>query len=222
MKDGRHAELSTEALLVLAELEQCAGRGREQEGEDRLAVPERERDELVGHREHDVEVVRGEHVLHPFIDPRGLGKGLAFRTVAISARVVGGPGERARVADVDMAAEELGPADLDRAHGGPLLGQDHVRLAIALAVGAEDVRDLETWPPPLLDGAGPCPCGAIAGYLRTSPSFVPMRSSGLLVLPMCRSDTLVYRAVVWIDEWPSNRWMTRMSMPISRRWVAKL
>jgi hypothetical protein len=38
MQDGRHAELGAEMLLVLAELQQRAGRRREQKIEDRLAV----------------------------------------------------------------------------------------------------------------------------------------------------------------------------------------
>jgi hypothetical protein len=39
MQDGCHAELGTEPLLVLTELEQRAGRCREQQVEDRPAVP---------------------------------------------------------------------------------------------------------------------------------------------------------------------------------------
>jgi hypothetical protein len=148
VKHGRHAELGTEALLVVAELEQRAGRCREQEVEDRLPVLERERCDLVGQGEHDVEVVRGQHALHAFLDPRCLGEGLAFRTVSISAGVVRGPGERAPVADVDVPAELRGPADLDRAHRGPLRRREHMRLAVDLAVAAENVRNLDTRPPP--------------------------------------------------------------------------
>jgi hypothetical protein len=117
MKDGRHAELGTEALIVVAELEQRVGRRREQEVEDRLPVLQRQRRDLVGQGEHDVEVVCGQHAFHAFLDPRRLGEGLAFRTVSISAGVVGGPGERTRAGDVHVPAELRGPADLDRAHG---------------------------------------------------------------------------------------------------------
>jgi hypothetical protein len=67
--------------------------------------------------------------------------------MSISARVVRGPGERARVAHVDVPAELRGPAELDRAHGGPLRRREHMRLAVDLAVAAEDVRDLDARPP---------------------------------------------------------------------------
>ena len=147
VKDGGHAQLGAQTLGVLPELEKSAGRGREEEVEDSLPVPTSEQPELMRQGEHDVEVVRGQDVLHALVDPLGLSQRLALRAVAISARVVGGPRERAPVAQVHVSAEDLGSADFDGTHGRPLLRAEGVRLSINLADGAEDVRHLEARPP---------------------------------------------------------------------------
>jgi hypothetical protein len=47
------------------------------------------------------------------------------------------------VADVEVSAEGLGPAALDRAHDVALLAGQRVRVAIAVTVGAKDLGDLE-------------------------------------------------------------------------------
>jgi hypothetical protein len=45
-----------------------------------------------------------------------------------------------------MAAEDLGPAVFDGAHGVALFGQKRVLLPVDLTVGAEDVRDFQARP----------------------------------------------------------------------------
>ena len=53
------------------------------------------------------------------------------------------------------------------------------------------------------------------------PFCVPNKSSGLFVDAMVFALTCAYLAVVRIDAWPISTWMSRMSVPASRRCVAK-
>jgi hypothetical protein len=143
----RHTEHRAQAPFVLTELEQGAGRRGEQQVEENSPVAQRQWAKLMRQREDDVEVVRGQDAFHALLNPRGLSQSLALRAVPVAARVVRGSREPAPIADVHVSAEDGSPADLDGTHRRPLLGHQRVRLAIGLAVSAEDVRNLKARPP---------------------------------------------------------------------------
>lgn len=70
---------------------------------------------------------------------------LAFRAMAVPARVVGNPDEAALRTALDMTAERRRAARLDRSHDAPFGAAEMTGMgvAVALAVAAEDVRHLE-------------------------------------------------------------------------------
>lgn len=113
--------------------------------------------QLLGKGEDDVEVVGRKDALHLPVEPRGLSQTRALGTVAIPTGVVGWALEVAPVAHVDVAAKDGGAAGLDGAHGARLFQGQGVSRPVCLAMGAEDVRDLELGPP--------CP-GRVTGRRR--------------------------------------------------------
>ena len=135
VQDRGDSERAAEALRVLTELEQGGGRGGEQEVEEADPVAQGDRLELLGDGEDHVEVVGGEHTLDAIGDPLGLAQALALGAVTIAARIVGGPGVSARVAHVQMPAQDGRPAGLDITH--------HPTIEVAVAKGeTEAVAEL--------------------------------------------------------------------------------
>ena len=164
--------------------------------------------------------MRRQDALHALLDPRCLGQRLALGAVPVAAGVVGRPGQAAGVAYVHVAAEDLCPADLDGPHGIALLRQERVLLAVHLAVGAEDVRDLQARPALLRRGGSPLVL--VHSLLPEEGALLgPDQIEWALRSPDVPLGHPRIPAVVWIDAWPSSRWMVRMSSPVSRRWVAK-
>ena len=78
--------------------------------------------------------------------PRGARRALAFRAMAVAARIVGDADEAAFGAALDMAAEPRRAARLDRRHDAALGAAEvtGMRLTVSLTVAAEDIRHLQT------------------------------------------------------------------------------
>src|SRR5271169_6526652 len=78
--------------------------------------------DLLRHREHHVEVGYVEQFGLTVLEPLSPCETLAFRTVAISARVVGHTLMAAIAAPLDVTTESGGAATFDRDHGTPPRG----------------------------------------------------------------------------------------------------
>src|ERR1700675_297401 len=84
-------------------------------------ILEREGLDLLGHREHDVEVGHVEQFRLTIIEPLSACESLALRTAFVTARVVPHALMVTIAALLDVTAESSGTATLDRAHGPPAL-----------------------------------------------------------------------------------------------------
>jgi hypothetical protein len=146
VQHGRDAGLCPEALVVAGEFEKRLAHRVEEQVVEGARVRPGQRTQFGGHREDHVEMLGREDALLPRLDPHGLLRRMALRAVAITARVVGRLREAARPADVEVPAEHRRPAGLDVAHHLALLAGRRVSLPPGLAVGAEDVRNLELRP----------------------------------------------------------------------------
>lgn len=147
VQDAGDAEVGAEALGISAEFEEGGSGGGEEEVEDELSVGEGEASELPREGEDDVEGVCGEHACHALLDPSELGERLALWAMSISAGVVGLPVDMAALgADVPVPAELGRPATSDVAQDGLLLRSQSVSAREGLAVGADDVRELQRRP----------------------------------------------------------------------------
>ena len=144
VQHGGDAQAAAEMLGVVAEVDQSAGCRLAKEAEEVEAVFPNERAQLGGQGENDVEVVDGQDVLDPPLDPAGLGQALALGAVPIAARVVGRPAEVtvAGRAHIEVSAQSLGPAELDIAHDLALVSGQNVALSVRLPMRSEDVGDL--------------------------------------------------------------------------------
>ena len=118
------------------------GGGMEEEGVDRPRVPLGEGVEGVGQGEDEMEVLDGQQLGAPGLDPTLFGEGLAFGAVAVTAGVVAELHGAAGVTEFPMAAEGGGAAGLDGAHGAALGAGQRMGLPIRRAMGAEDVGQL--------------------------------------------------------------------------------
>ena len=161
----------------------CGGGPKEQR-EDPATIAEGERPQRGGQREDDVEVVSREESGEALLDPLRLAQALALGAVAVAAGVVGGTLVPTGVADVHVSAERRRATRRDGAHRGTLVGVHRVPLAVRLAVGAEDVRDLEA-------RAGSRRATRRErrgrhGYSGSGAGGKSRWSSGLRVCPICR------------------------------------
>ena len=159
--------------------DQRLGRRLEQDGVDRCLVLEGDFGSRGRQCEDDVEIRHRQQFALPLGQPRGAGRTLAFRAMAVAARIVGDTDEVTFRAALDMTAEPSRAACLDRAHDAAFDPAEvaGMRLSIRLAVAAEDVRHLQCGHD-CRDQAGPA-----------SSSF--SRSNGLAVLPIVVAATCV-------------------------------
>ena len=147
VEDEAEADLGAEVCGVAAQIGQGVGRRREQEIEDERFVPPRQRAQFGGQGEDGMEVVRREQPLGALRHPLVLGGPLTRRAEAAQAGVVERDLAGAGLALVEVAAQRLGAAVLDRPHGPALLVRDRVGAPKRLAVRAEDVGDVTAWRP---------------------------------------------------------------------------
>jgi hypothetical protein len=89
MQDGGEPDERAESFRVPAELEQCPGGGLEEQVVDPAGISPGQSAEFAGQGEDHMEIVGGQDTLFALFEPPGLVQGLAFRTMPISAGVVG-------------------------------------------------------------------------------------------------------------------------------------
>ena len=97
-------------------------------------------------RENDMEVADGQNLGLASLEPAGLIEPLAFGTMPISARVIGGALEAAAVAAFEVAAESGSPATLDGAENFKLRNRQGMGAAEVLPMEAQDIRQLPPGP----------------------------------------------------------------------------
>ena len=98
--------------------------------------------ELVRQGEDDVEVLDGEELFPPCLDPLLFLQELALRTVPVPARVVGYLAMAALLALVDVSPQICRSADLDGVHGAQVSEGELMSFSVRGAVSAEDVGHL--------------------------------------------------------------------------------
>src|SRR5271168_2670513 len=132
-------------LWVGGDLMQRLRRRPEQDVIDHSLVLERDRGDLVRHREHYVEIGHVEQLCLTVFEPLGAGETLALRTVPITARVVRDTLMAAVAATLDVTAECRGATALDSDHGTAARARQRraVLIAESRAEVAEDVRHLQ-------------------------------------------------------------------------------
>ena len=137
------AEFTAEPAGIVAEFEQGAGRGLEEQLVDGGGVRLGERIEFVRQREHHVPVADVEQVGALLLDPLGLCERLALGAVPVPAR---GILDRHRAAFVALGLEaaERGCATVYQVvHDPVLLRQQRMRRAIVIGACAQDVGHLQ-------------------------------------------------------------------------------
>ena len=105
-------------------------------------VSQGKRIELVRQREDDVEVLDGEELFPPCLDPLLFLQELAFGAVSVPARVVRYLDMAALLALVDMSPQICRSADLDGVHGAQVSEGELMDVSVRGAVFAEDVGHL--------------------------------------------------------------------------------
>src|SRR5437879_3057543 len=108
--------------------------------------------ELGREREHDVEMTDRQDPRGARSDPALLRKGLTLGAMAIAARVIRRMLVSAGAAHVGMTAGRRRPAERDRREDAPLRDGERVLGFELGAVRANDVGDLEPWPPRMSRG----------------------------------------------------------------------
>ena len=148
VEHGGEADARAEMLRVGGDGGQRLGGGLEQEVVDGGLVLERDGADRRRQGEDDVIVGNRQQVRLAVFEPLPRRGGLALRTVAIAAGVVGDPFVRAVLAALDVSAERGRATGLDRRHDLQL-GEAHVPgvgLPPRRSMGAKDVGDLEARP----------------------------------------------------------------------------
>src|SRR5258708_29636764 len=121
------------------------GGGLKQEVVNSGFVVESDGGDLLRQREQDVEVFHRQQLFFSGLEPLRAGQRLAFRAMAIAARLVDEAAVLALAAFLEVAAERRGAALLDGAHGAMLLHGQLLSGAVILAVEPKDVSQLEGW-----------------------------------------------------------------------------
>ncbi len=145
MQHCQKADRGTEVLGVGGDLAQAAGGGAEEQAVQQAAVLQRERGDLGGQGEHDMEVLAVEQLGTALGEPLVAGGTLALGAVAVAAGAVADTAVPAIAALFHEAAEGGAAALLDGRHHLALQGGEGVPAAAAEVspVAAEDVGDLE-------------------------------------------------------------------------------
>jgi hypothetical protein len=142
VQDRRAAEVAAEMAGIAAEGSEGVGDGLEEHRVEGAGSALGEGVEGMRQGEDEMEVLDGQQLRAPGVQPAFFREGLAFGTVAVAAGVVGDPFGPAGVTGLAMAAEGGGAAGLDGAHGAARGAGQRMGLAIRRAMGAEDVGQL--------------------------------------------------------------------------------
>jgi hypothetical protein len=107
---------------------------------------QRDRRDLLGHREHHMEVLDRQQVLGPILEPLRLPRALTLRAMPVAATVVGDALVVAVVARLDVAAELCRAAGEQRAHDAAPGRRDLALLQQDVTKVADHVGHLEGGP----------------------------------------------------------------------------
>src|SRR4051794_18303101 len=218
MEHSDETDLGAEVAGIGGDRAQGFSRRLEQDGVDRGLVL---KSDFGGRRrqgEDDVKIRHRQQFGLPFSQPGGARRSLTFRAMSIAARIIGDTNETALGAALDMAAERRGATRLDRAHDAPFGAAEvaGMRLAVRLAVAAEDIRHLERghdWP--------------VLVWRRFRQLQPVERADGVADRGSCDLGvTRRGRQMLMAEQHHGLRrgrlWIVRISVPASSRWVAKL
>ena len=145
VQHGRNADLSAKMFRVCGNRRQGLGSRLEQEPIDPGLVLECDGGDLRGQRKHDVEIGNRQQFGFARLHPSFRRRPLAFRAMAVAARVVGDAHMGAVLASLDMAAERFGATNLYRRHDATLgeIQMPLVGRAPTGSVAAEHIRHLK-------------------------------------------------------------------------------
>ena len=148
MQHGKEADGSSEMFRVGSDGTQCFRSRAKKNGIENFLVLKCHGGELFGNSKDDVIIRSGKQLGHARFEPLCLGKGLAFRAVAIAAAVIGITLLAAAIAKIDVAAQEGSSADFNGAHGTMLIARHGraVDLPILRAAIAEDIGHFQRRP----------------------------------------------------------------------------
>ncbi len=236
MKYRRDTELNPQSPWVTPKLKQRLCCRAEQQRICRFTVEMHNTAELCGECEDNVEMAHGQNASLPVGDPYGLRNGLARRAMPVAAGIELIRHHAAIVTHASMPAEQRRPTSLNGTHDLGLRLGHTVAFSIRRSVPAKDVADMKACPPLLLVSRGGFMCWhdyarrLRPAVFRARLAFasalglglgVGRASKGLLTAATWRLLTRVYRAVVRIELCPSTTCMTRISVPLSSKCVAK-
>ena len=147
VQHGDEADIGAEMLRVGRDGLEGSGGGSEQQTVDFALVLQRQRRQLRGQGEDDVEIGDRQQILAAIFQPLGALVRLALRAVAIAARVVRYAHLTTGIAGIDVAAK-LGGATGCEIVEDTLLCLRHPQarhVAIGSGQGTDDVGHLERW-----------------------------------------------------------------------------
>ena len=148
VEHGGETDPGTEMLRVGRDREERVSGRPEQQVVDHGLVLERRGGDRGREREDDVIVRHRQQVGLPLFQPGPRGLALALGAMAVAAGVVGDPDVVAALAACDMAAERRRATRSDRRHDLELAAAQVPAMArdIRVAMGSEDIRDLQVRP----------------------------------------------------------------------------
>ena len=126
MQHRQEADTCAEVLWICSDLHQGLCSSAKENAIDHSLILQRQWSQLVWQRKDNMEVIDWEKFSGALLEPLSSGCRLAFRAMAIAARVIGDYLVAATVALLDMAAKSRGAAADDIVHDSPVLGREGV------------------------------------------------------------------------------------------------
>src|SRR5437870_5936226 len=211
----QEADLRAQMLWIGGDLAQRLRRRSEQHIVDNGLVLEGDDLDLLGHREHDVEVGHVERFGLTVREPLGARETLALWATFVAARIVRDALMATIAACLDVTAKSGGAATLDRDHGAPPRGGQ--RRAILITESRAEVAEYVRHFQPLVGHEPTRQAGTRSGTVGTSTSS---DSSGLAVAQTLLVAIMRYCAVVLRLRWRSSSRIVRRSVAASSRCTA--
>src|SRR5215468_3021321 len=149
MQDAEKPDLGAEMFGICRHFQQGGSGGVEQESEQDLFVLPHHWDKQVRHAEDEMKIVYWQQLLLALGEPLLASIGLAFRTMPISAGVVGNAGAISAMDTViEMAAQSSSAATGDSQEHLDLRPGQRCSIALpkATASDADDIGHLPGWP----------------------------------------------------------------------------
>ena len=144
MKHPCGGDLTAQPTRVLTEFDECCGYCGEEQAIDQRGVALGQRVQLVGQREHEMEIRHRQELRAPGGEPAFLGERLTLRAVAIAARVVGVALRTTGIALRNMAAQCARATRADRTQRALLHAGEPMRGAECRAMRTHDIGELDS------------------------------------------------------------------------------